>query len=74
MKINIYSNKTPEETIKIPIYTRTLPNSIQAQIHDYVNFDKDFAQSQKILIQNSPKEATPSLDNSIEEATTQIVD
>ena len=65
--------QTPEETIEIPIYTRRLPNSIQAQIHDFVHFDKDLAQSQKILIQNSPKEATPSL-NSIEEATTQTVD
>ena len=63
--------QTPQETIAIPTYTRRLPNSIQAQIHDSVNFAQ-VRRSNKILIQNSPKAPTPSL-SSIEEAKTQTM-
>ena len=71
MKTKIYSNETPQETIAIPTYTRRLPNSIQTQIHDSVNFAQ-VRRSKKILIQNSPKAPTPSL-SSIEEANTQTM-
>ena len=64
--------QTPEETIAILTYTRRLPNSIQAQIHDSVHFAQ-VRRSKKILIQNSPKAPTPSL-SSIEEANTQTMD
>ena len=71
----------PEETIDtnaIPIYNRTLPNSIQDQIHNYVHYNSEIAQRHKIQIHNSSEEATNSLDNiSLEEETlktTEIMD
>ena len=63
--------QTPQETIAIPTFTRRLPKSLQAQIHDSVNFAQ-VRRSNKILIQNSPKAPTPSL-SSIEEANTQTM-